>query len=435
MHRKSKLQQYQGIDEYSKSEDDSDSSGGEDLYNKKPAPRRPINNYEQDAKYGSVAPTARLKNPNMFQRVSNALEHIRRRRLTMGEQASLRNYINGLPAARLAQYDDIEIEKNIVNNWIKGQNAMNNEDEIIDTHELLKKNIGLNSENDTITASINKTSIVPVISNAVDVSSVLGNSDIYSIQRVINPKALEAKTQILLDSRWRSLDTDGTTLFKWSFSNNMITQQGTFNTISPVRDIIAIKVFPFKIPYTVNAENPTKNITIYYNEFSNQCVPAQESRKYHHWMDYITEDDWISLNAEKYNKGRYHFDKPITSLDTLTVNFGAPLQIIQFDLDRMNATFTTGNPTTLTFPSAHNLDTGYTVYFTNFSTSNANADSAIINTINSAGGRQVIRINATQVSIAVDTSGLVGVPNVPIAFFGEKRFYIPLEITYIRPKT
>lgn len=406
---------------------DSDSSGGEDLYH---GP----NMYEQDKKYGSVAPIARLKNPTMIARVRCAIENIRGSRLSMGEQSSLRSFINSLSANKFVHFSDREIEKRIVHSWLKGQNTMTKEEEIIDTHELLKNINGLKSENDTVASTISKPTEAPIIANSVNIASIIGNSDNYGIQRVMNPQALYAKTQILLDTRWRSLDTDGVSLFKWSFSNTMITGQGTFNTISPIRDIIAIKVFPFKIPYTANAENPTKNITLYYNEFSNQCVPAQENRKYHHWMDYNIEDDWITLNADKYNKGVYNFDKPITSLDTLTINFGAPLQIIRFDIDRMNVTFTTGIQTTVTFPTLHNLDNGYTIYFTNFTTTDPAADSNTINLFNVSSGLTVSRVDALNVTVDINTSALSGVPNSPVAFLGEKRIYIPLEITYIRPR-
>lgn len=445
---KSKLMRFQGLEDLENQSLSDNDSGGEDLFKNniqelgdelelynRTQPKKHYNNYEQDAKFGSVAPTARLKNPIMFQRVRNVLQNIKHRRLTFGELASLKNFIDALPASKLAHYNDDEIEKKIVNDWLKGQSQLNNEDSIIDTHELLKKNIGLNSENDTVSSSINKSSSVATISaNSVDVSSILGNNDTYSIQRIINPTALYTKTQILLDSRWRSQDTDGTSLFRWSFSNTVAAKLGTFNTTSPIRDIIAIKVLPFKIPYSASAENPTKNITMYYNEFSNQCVIAQENRKYHHWLDYVKEDDWLSLDATKYNKGKYYFDKPITTLDTLTVSFGSPLQIIQFDIDRMNAVFIEGNPTVLTFPSAHNLDNGNTIYFTDFSTTDTVTDAILISAINSNFGHEVTRINSTQVSIATSSVGVTGVMNSPIAYFGDKRIFIPLEITYIKPK-
>jgi hypothetical protein len=408
---------------------DNDSSEGEDLF------KRQQNNYEQDNKFGSVAPTARLKNPIMLDNIRNIIQQIMKRKMRINEISHLREYINSIPSAKLSYYSDQEIQRYIVQNWLKGYQQLNNEHAIIDTHELLKKNIGLNSENDTVTTSINKAPTTAVISNAVDISSVLGNNDMYGIQRVINPQSLYTKTQILLDTRWRSLDNDGTAFFKWSFSNTMSTQQGTFNTISPVRDIIAIKVFPIKIPYTVNAENPTKNITMYYGEFSNQCVLAQENRKYHHWFDYVKEDDWLTLNADKYNEGVYNFDKPITTLDTLTVSFGAPLQVIRFDVDRMTCTVTSGVTTTLTFSSAHNLDSGYTVYISNYTTTDAAADVTIINAINKSSGLEVTRISSTAVTIAVNSSALVGVSNSPTVYFAEKRIYIPLEITYIRSKS
>ena len=434
----------------------SESSGGEDLFGSEPVtpiehkdPRRFFrpsgrnehkfnilddNNYEQDQKTGSVAQISRIKNPIMFQRVKTAIQTIKRRRLTFGEISALRQFIDGLATHKLRHFNDAEIEQRIVNEFLKATSDMNNEDGEIDMHAILSREIGLNGENGVVNASLNKAPTTAVIANAVELSSVLGNNDKYGIQSVINPQALLTKTQILLDSRNRSLDTDGVQLFKWSFSNTISVQQGSFNSTSPIRDIVSIKVFPFKIPYSASAENPTNNITMYFNEFSNQCVVAPENARYHHWFAYTQEGDWLSLDARDYNKGVYNFDKPITTLDTLTVSFGAPLASIQFDVDRMNATFTTGNPTTLTFPAAHNIQTGNTIYFTNFTTTNAAADAIPISQVNYLYGLEVTRINATQVTVNVDTTGLIGAPSVPIAFFGEKRIFIPIELTYIKPK-
>jgi len=392
------------------------------------------NMYDQDSKIGSVAPIARIKNPIMFQRVKLAIQSIKHRRLTFGETAALRQFIDGLAAHKLQHYSDIEIEQRIVNEFIKATSDLNNEDGEIDMHAILSKQIGLNGENDVVNASLNKMPTTSVIANAVDLSSVLGNNDKYGIQSIINPHALLTKTRILLDSRNRSLDTDGTSLIKWSFSNTIGVQQGTFNSTSPIRDIVSIKVLPFKIPYTATAENPTNNISMYFNEFSNQCVIAPENGRYHHWFSYVQEGDWLSLNAYDYNKGIYNFDKPITTLDTLSVSFGAPLASVVFDIDRLNATITTGNPTTLTFAQNHNIQTGNTIYFTNFTTSNTSSDATQIAAMNSIYGLEVTRISATVVTVPVDTSTLVGTVNSPTAFFGEKRIYINLELTYIKPK-
>lgn len=436
---------FQGIDEQ-----DDESSGGEDLFvndHKYPQSRQimtynPVinrsqqdsNNYEQDAKYGSVAPTARIKNPQLFGKIKAGVQAIRRRRLTLSEISSLRQFIDGLAAHKIKHFSDDEIIKHAIGEFIKATSEMNSEDGEIDMHAVLGKEIGLNGENDVVSASLNRVPTTAVIANAVDLSSVLGNNDKYGIQSIVNPQALLNKTQVLLDSRNRSLDTDGTQLIKWSFSNTISVQQGSFNSTSPIRDIVAIKVFPFKIPYTATAENPTNNITMYFNEFSNQCVVAPESARYHHWFSYTQEGDWLALDAFHHNDGTYNFDKPITTLDTLSVSFGAPLTPIQFDLDRMSATMTSGNPTIFTFSTAHNLSTGNTIYFTNFSTSNTSSDAILISQINSLYGLEIIRINSTQVSVAIDSSGIVGTPTVSTAFFGEKRIFIPLELTYIKPK-
>lgn len=455
-------------------EDQSESSGGEDLFSDPPSPNefnaasdikqeqnfsrqfsnlqvqpraRPNqprhrfmiedddNNYEQDTKSGSVNPIARVKNPIMFQRVKLIIQGIKRRQLTFGETSALRQFIDGLSGQKLAHYSDKEIEQGIAREFLRATTELNDEDGEIDMHSILSRQIGLNGENDVVNASLNKAPTTSVIANAVDISSVMGNNDKYGIQSIINPQALLSKTRILLDSRNRSFDTDGTSLIKWYFSNTIGVQQGSFNSTSPIRDIVAIKVLPFKIPYNSTAENPTGNISMYFNEFSNQCVIAPESARYHYWFSYVQEGDWLALNAQDYNEGVYWFDKPITTLDTLSVSFGAPLSSIVFDIDRLPATITIGSPTTLTFAQNHNINTGNTLYFTNFTTTNTSADAVQIAAMNSTNGLSITRISSTVVTVPVNTSGIVGTINNPTAFFGEKRIYINLEITYIKPKT
>jgi hypothetical protein len=209
----------------------------------------------------------------------------------------------------------------------------------------------------------------------------------------------------MLDTRYRTLDNDGTTFFQWVFNNNEITLQGTVNAVGNIKDIIAIRIFPIKLPYNSNIDNDYNRVSILIQEMSAQSFIAQENRRFHFIFSTTIDDRWINLEPESFNDGYFRFRTPITRLDTLTLSFGSPLERVTFDTDRMLANVT-GYSTITTFltTSPHNLETGDLIYVTNFRTANINTDTVIVTAINRTAGHVATVTGADTLTIDVDSS-------------------------------
>jgi hypothetical protein len=291
-------------------------------------------------------------------------------------------------------------------------------DDDINIHELLKNEIGVGTEDGGMPSSSGggdvTTQITSSFSNQTEISSFLGAKNIMDLLKIVNPTQVSQTTSILLDTRYRILDDDGTKSFRWNFVNNNNTLQGTVNAIGDIRDIIAIKVFPFKMPYSARADNNYDKITMNIEEFSAQSFIGHEDRKFHFMFDTKVTDRWIKLNARDNNGGIFKFKNPITRIETLTLTFGSPLQPIIFDIDRKNMniySYSDANSikktTSIISNSPHNLETGDLVYISNFVTRNLVLDSKVISDINNIYGNTITKINNTMFSIDIDTSGLV----------------------------
>ncbi len=281
----------------------------------------------------------------------------------------------------------------------------------VNIHEMLKAQIGVTTEdnnaNEATAANDFTDQIITNFSNQVEITSLLGNKTITDLQRAINPSLVRRNVYIMLDTRYRILDNDGTTYFKWNFINNEITAQGTVNAIGNIRDIISMRVFPIRIPYISSADNDYDRVTVFIQEFSAQSFIAQENRRFHYMFNPSIGDRWIDLEPDGFNDGFFRFRNPITRLDTLTISFGSPLEPIVFDTDRMLANITSyGVVTEFTTVSPHNLETGDRIYVTNFSTANINTDIVIVSAINKSSGH-ISTVTATnKFTIDVNSSNV-----------------------------
>lgn len=297
-------------------------------------------------------------------------------------------------------------------------------DDDVDIHEILKEQIGVSAEN-TISESQSTSNVdftnqvTSIFANQIEVTSLLGSKSIADLQRVINPSLVKTTVSIMLDTRYRILDNDGTTYFKWVFNNNEITSQGTVNAIGNIRDITAIRIFPIKMPYNSNADNDYSRVTILIQEISAQSFISHENRRFHFIFGTSVDDRWINLEPESFNDGYFRFRTPITRLDTVTLSFGSPLESIVFDTDRMLASITSySTVTTFTTTSPHNIETGDRVYVTNFTTANSNTDAVMVTAINKTNGHiatvtgtNSFTIDVNSSTIQVLGSGTVSVTN------------------------
>ena len=350
-----------------------------------------------------------------------------------------------------------------------------NKPQYSDSQQNLRETIGATSETGTAysiydkpTPSTNVTTPAPPSTNTTvqsstntttqpsNISNLLGITSSNDAARALNPDSFLRKNYIMLDSRYRDLtgtNSDGITAFSWNYVlQSLSLAQGTVNIVGNVRDIVALRIYPSRIPYVLSADNKYSRISILITELSSQSFISHEKRNFHFMLRSVIDDNFIDLDTHDYNDGYFYFEKPITTLNRLTLTFGSPLEPVVFDKDRDVCTIdyfsiqpltkiTTGS---LSSPNPHNLINGDTVYFTYFKTgyidpvlvSEILIDETIVNNINRLSGWIITVIDDFSFSIIYDTSTIQS----PISllefnvYYGSKRMFIPIELTYIMPE-
>lgn len=389
-------------------------------------------------------PDARLNSTTMIEHIAAVCGRVMKRKLNANEIRSIRSFLISIPKGRLNELNDTELVKLISNKWLEEYQKEADEERYIDVHSMQVQQIaGLGEDGDGggIGGQLGASAAAGQvdIAGSVDVAMLMGQKTLYDLASSLNPEALEMKAYIQLDSRWRSLNTDGTTNFRWTFVNSVNISQGSTNSIAKISNITKMKVYPFRIPYTTSADVDYSSITLAFSEFGNEAFIGQESRSFQFIFDISLQGMWIYLSP--LNLGEYEFTKPINQLDTLTATFGSPLEPVTFDVDRLKALPQVSGvpgPVQFNFTQVHNLSTGQRVYFTNFTTASPAADNVLINVMNASTGVVIVVTGTTSFTVAtVDYGNLTGAVDTAAidCYFGSKRMFIPIEITYVAPKT
>lgn len=260
-----------------------------------------------------------------------------------------------------------------------------------------------------------------------NLESLFGFDKEVDIQRIFNPKALYRKNFVILDSRYRNTSTDTSSainVFQWQFiGNSAINSPGVVNSIGDISNIVSVSVGDIRIPAPSYINN-YKRITVGVAEWGNQSYIAQENRKFHFMFKTEVDGNMVNCSPVIHDKATFEFAKPI-NFDNLTISFGSPLETINFDMDRMQMTIGFTNPATFTSANNHNLQNGDQVYISTYVGDNANA-------VNLVDGYAVSVINNNSFSIPVDLSTAVSPLTAVEVYFGSKRFFIPLEVSYIK---
>ena len=312
---------------------------------------------------------------NLYKNIIKKTESCMKRTINKVEDDYIRLCLSNIKSFEIFKDDHVNMSNEIISMLLKNnQNYLDN-----DTHELLK-----NILYDDISDNKNNKS----------------DNKLYDVNNKIIKSAY-----LYLDTKYRSLENDGTEYFKWNYTNLINTQVGSVNSIADVKDIISMCIITYKIPLVSNALNQNERITLSIDELSGQSVIAHENRRFHSVGISRIRDNWIDIRCEDFRKGVFKFNNPINNLNSLTVRFGNPLEPIIFDKDRLNGLFTynTDDIITITFQENHNLTTGDIIYVENFDTKNSLLTS---NTIQKSNGHTITVLNLNQLTIAVDTKSI-----------------------------
>lgn len=365
----------------------------------------------------------RINNPQFINSVAKNISARLGRRMTQGERQYLTTFVRELNPRMFAGKDLRKVASVMTDIFTKKLNELACDEAEVDTRELLKGQIGVSSEMNEVGlgGALGRLETKVAVGAPIDVLTLFGQNSPSEIQKFFNPDARLKKNYLVLDSRYRTLENDGTRFFKWDHVNNLNRAQGTVNTVGHLRDIVAIKVFPVRIPYASGADNDLRRVTALFDEFSAQSFIGHENRRFHVAFESKVDGGFIDLDAYRYNDGTFHFRKPVTQFNSFTLTFGSPLEEVVFDPDRMSSTLTDAAVTVITTSADHNLSSGNRVYIENYSTTNPGVDAFLMSQVNKS--HIITKLSNTTFSIPVDTSsvnvaltGTVGVtvgdPNV-----------------------
>ena len=373
------------------------------------------------------------KNPSFLINIVNAVETQIKRNIDIDEENLIIKAIASIQDSTFNNYSTQDVI-NLIKNAIVEEITLNHCNiNNVNMHETLKKEIDPDKKNDEQLKKLDDENLAV----ATNINSIFGYSDISTLVKKVNEPISSLNTiQLLLDTRYRNLSTDGTIEFTWDHINQLTTSQGTVNSLGNIRDIISIIVMPFRIPNVLSGFNDYDLVSLSIEEFISQSIIAHENRRFHFLscIDRKASDArWLALCYDDYYKAEYKFNKPITTLNTITIKFGSPLSIMKFDKDRLPGNIVYGLPTTINFNENHNLTDNDLVYIDNFITSNPLTDSGAIAGVNDTNGNPATVISPTSITIPVDTSTIIGntIIRLYTVYFGSKRMFIPMELKYL----
>lgn len=393
-------------------------------------------------------------NGEFFQVIESHIKKKINRNIHDGERKYMVNFIKKINPEILDRQPFNKIVDALSSTLVEEFNKFATRQYVVDTHETMKSQLGLTSESDgvhlvydvpqpvmfddsgPIGADPNKVALDNAIfGNSVDmeeliegagsggvvgigtgvggetgsgvtISSVFGINNMTELSKELFNNPLKVgNAYLLLDTRHRILDDEGTLKFAWDHINNLTRQQGSVNSVGEIENIISATVYPVRMPYSASADNSYNRISMLVEEFTAQSVVAHENRRFHFMFNAETDGQWLNLDPTDFGGGKYKFTKPITKLDTVTISFGSPTEMINFDTDRLNASVTSiASPTEITTVADHNLLTGDRVYIETFTTNAPINDQTVINNVNDGSGHIVIVTSPTTFTIDVDTT-------------------------------
>jgi len=319
-----------------------------------------------------------------------------------------------------------------------------------DMHEFLKKelndkamikgttdyNFGNNSNKFTkeVNRDVSVSSYIPPPNSLPGLTS---KAEQIEFTKILNYQSLWRDSNILIDSRYQNIANTDRSRIVFTIVNNTKVKtpgSGVITSISNMRDIVEIEIYPFSIPYMSAADNYYQKITLSILELSAISIDAYEDSQFHFIFQGKINGNLIDLTP--INK-TFRFFKPITRINEFSLRFGSPLSPIQFDKDRLYTLSINyaSNPGILTFSEAHNLVTGDLVYIEKFDTLTPAQDLNIIEEINNSQGHICTRINNTSISINVDLTQIALASQIPglsvLVYFGSKRILLPLKFRYL----
>ena len=173
------------------------------------------------------------------------------------------------------------------------------------------------------------------IDNSLILNDFLGINDLNEFKMLFNPESMYVHYYVVLDSDYRDTTSEiptNITKFTWQYAPTHFTGTGFCNSVGVIRDIIGMRMYQPRVPYLAAMNTDAKRVSVLIEEFAAQSFIAETGRRFHFLLrpNFITGQTDIELTTEDFNDGIYNFRKPITKVDSFTLSFGDPLNVLSF---------------------------------------------------------------------------------------------------------
>jgi hypothetical protein len=179
-----------------------------------------------------------------------------------------------------------------------------------------------------------------------------------------------------LDSRFRLVDQGSNSEYKWNVHTaSDAGRPGDIRMQDTLTQIMMMKICPFWIPVSQARYGYYEKIRMYIKEFKGQSIQVNEFLDGSSARNIRSSNYHFEFLIDRREVNRIHlipicpeftFRMPIAQVNTLSVTFRSPFELIEFDDDRLFFTVSNANPAVFTSISDHRLATGDLVYVTNF---------------------------------------------------------------------
>jgi hypothetical protein len=240
-----------------------------------------------------------------------------------------------------------------------------------------------------------------------------------------------------LDSRFRLVDYNGVGEYKWNVHTaGDAGRPGDIRMLDTLTQVMAMKICPFWIPVSNARYQYYSKIRMFIKEFKGQSVQVNEFLDGDSAQQLRASNFHFEFVIDRVEVNRIHlipvcpifyFRLPIAQVNTLTISFRSPFELIIFDPDRLYFTVSNTNPAVFTSTQNTNLATGDLVYVCGFFAGSTPALQAINTEVNNPAGYFITRLGNTQFSIPIDLSSLAAPINDVEVEFGSKRIVTQLE--------
>ncbi len=219
-----------------------------------------------------------------------------------------------------------------------------NDNEELDIKEYQKVAIGSADQDPGVNGSLDANSDLLVPTNTdmrpVDKSLVLsefmGINDLNELKMLFNPESMYVHYYLVLDSDYRDTTEENSaaiTKFTWRYAPTQYTGTGFCNSVGVIRDIIGMRMYQPAVPPLAAMNTSAQRVSILIEEMKSQAFIGENGRRFHFLLrpNFSTPvGNNLELSTEDYNDGIFNFRKPITKVDSFTLSFGDPLNILTF---------------------------------------------------------------------------------------------------------